>query len=406
MGLQIYFVCILFLNPTMCMSNKKSLSLHFQELKMIEQALLLKLSAQNLSESNASQLRQEYLAYQRLFNAQSSSEQQYLNAQAVALSDAIIKGKSPMHFSLPDQIVCLPLIDCNGVVEKIPEQARQHRVGSLLDRLTHANLSFTLSGYLSELEKSTNQAVSAAAGLIRFAVTTHMIYHLVPEGKTTVYATIEDDDIPNQPINDEIVSGAGIKLPTDLKFNDNGLMDKKLSAPQESYRRGFFLPQLVALDDQNRLLEADLDQAISHINTMRNYLFVLNSAVGLAPYMVVDESYQYKRYGILGQLVNQGRALASYQVDMICNTIKQRAASHRLDRGFSLSLPYFNDQTLAIDHYTFDVIPKGRVMFVPAFVVIAVRAEGLRVMQNVHLNHSTRRHLLQELIILEKAFIR
>ena len=60
--------------------------------------------------------------------------------------------------------------------------------------------------------------------------------------------------------------------------------------------------------------------------------------------MVADEDYQRKRYGMLGQLVNQGRALARYETDDIIRTIKERAAQHDLNRGLSLSLPYFDDQ--------------------------------------------------------------
>ena len=68
----------------------------------------------------------------------------------------------------------------------------------------------------------------------------------------------------------------------------------------------------------------------------------------LAPYMVTDEEYQRKRYGILGQLVNQGRALANYEVEEIIKKIKCRASSHELDRGLSLNLPYFNDQYIGV----------------------------------------------------------
>jgi hypothetical protein len=133
---------------------------------------------------------------------------------------------------------------------------------------------------------------------------------------------------------------------------------------------------------------------------------VLYRVVELAPYMVTDEAYQQKRYGMLGQLVNQGRAFANYQVEEIIQTIKRRASMHEMDRGFSLRLPYFNDQTLALENYDFDVIPRGWVMFVPAFVVLAVRAQGAKVAQDTRLNKSTRRHLLIELSAIEETFLR
>ena len=47
--------------------------------------------------------------------------------------------------------------------------------------------------------------------------------------------------------------------------------------------------------------------------SMQRLLEVLHWRVALAPYIVADEEYQQKRYGMLGQLVNQGRALARYE---------------------------------------------------------------------------------------------
>ncbi len=49
--------------------------------------------------------------------------------------------------------------------------------------------------------------------------------------------------------------------------------------------------------------------------------------------------------------------------------------NQNLNRGLSLSLPYFDDQDMELKNLDFDVIPAGRVMFVPAFLVMAVSAE-------------------------------
>jgi len=120
--------------------------------------------------------------------------------------------------------------------------------------------------------------------------------------------------------------------------------------------------------------------------------------------MVADDTYQQKRYGMLGQIVNQGRALARYTTGEIIQTIKHRAATHDLNRGLSLSLPYFDDQSLEIKTHDFTVIPAGRIMFLPAFVVRAADEEQAKVAQDTRLSPSTRRHLLAELKTLEKAF--
>ena len=75
-----------------------------------------------------------------------------------------------------------------------------------------------------------------------------------------------------------------------------------------------------------------------------------------------------------------------------------------MNRGLSLSLPYFDDQTLRLDISKFEVIPAGRIMFVPAFVVHAVQQEQVKVSQDTRLNPSTRKHLLYLLDLLEQAF--
>jgi hypothetical protein len=85
--------------------------------------------------------------------------------------------------------------------------------------------------------------------------------------------------------------------------------------------------------------------------------------------------------------------------------IKQRAAAHDLNRGLSLSLPYFDDQALELHTRDFEVIPSGRIMFVPAFVVRASREEEAKVAQDTRLSPSTRKYLLIELKHLEQAFL-
>jgi hypothetical protein len=107
---------------------------------------------------------------------------------------------------------------------------------------------------------------------------------------------------------------------------------------------------------------------------------------------------------MLGQLINQGRAFARYQVHQTISTIQRRALAQELNRGLSLSLPYFDDQALKLKTYPFVVIPAGRIMFVPAFVVRAAREEAVKVAQDTRLSPSTRKHLLSELAMLEENF--
>jgi hypothetical protein len=114
--------------------------------------------------------------------------------------------------------------------------------------------------------------------------------------------------------------------------------------------------------------------------------------------------YQQKRYGMLGQLVNQGRALARYKTREIIAAIQRRAAANSLNRGLSINLPYFDDQVLQMKVRKFDVIPAGRIMFLPSLVVLATQKEQVKVEQDTRLSRSTRRHLLAEFQMFSSAF--
>jgi hypothetical protein len=128
---------------------------------------------------------------------------------------------------------------------------------------------------------------------------------------------------------------------------------------------------------------------------MQRYLYILQAAFGLAPYIIVDDQYQQKRYGMLGQLVNQGRAMASYETGEIVQTISRRAVANDLNRGLSLSLPYFNDQDLEMKMYDFEVIPAGgSCLCWPSSCVCAARLEQVKGGPDTHLSPSTRKHLL------------
>ena len=355
-----------------------------------------------------SQFRQEYLNYKELMQVQPLLVQRYLETTAASLAEAIVQGFMQVRFTLPDQVVVRNQ-DLYLKTIPVPSESREYMIGGLMDHLIRTDLRTAVRSRLLELEHSTNQALSTCAILLRHAMVMHMVHNILPSGKMVKYEVKEGEEIPSILVHEGAMSRSAITEVTDAGMGDNGrgkAIHGELPVPYVEAARRFYLPQWVAFDDEGRLLVAAVNEAEAHIASMQNYLSVLHAAVGLAPYMVADVEYQRKRYGILGQLVNQGRALASYKVDEIIRTIKRRAASHDLDRGLSLSLPYFNDQTLAMECYRFDVIPMGRVMFVPAFVVLAVRAQGAKVAQDTRLNQSTRRQLLMELSTLEGTFLR
>jgi hypothetical protein len=204
-----------------------------------------------------------------------------------------------------------------------------------------------------------------------------------------------DDNAPESAITQE--SDA---IAEDGSKDDRG----EVQTPFVPAARNFFLPQWVAFDDEGKLLVGSVKEAEAHIQSMQRYVMILHRALSLAPYITVNEEYQHKRYGILGQLINQGRSLANFKTAQIISGIKERVAKQSLNRGLSVNLPYFDDQTLVMDQSNMEIIPAGRIMFIPAFVVRAVRQEAVKVSQDTRLNQSTRKHLLHLLDLFEQAF--
>jgi hypothetical protein len=352
-----------------------------------------------------SQLRQELLGYQELLQIQPPLVQRFLETQASSLAEAVIQGLPQVRFTLPDRVVLQK--DAEAKTSTVPAELREQMTGGLMDRLTRTDLRTALRLRLGELEQSSNRSVAVSASLLRHAVVRHMVHNMLPAGRTVQYTVSEGEEIPSIPKKSDWEPESAITAATDAIATEEERGEAgrgELLVPYVEAARRFYLPQWVAFDNEERLLVGSVNEAEADIASMQRYISVLHAAVGLAPYMVADEEYQRKRYGILGQLVNQGRALALYQVEEIIQTIQRRAASHDLNRGLSLSLPYFNDQTLAMENYSFEVIPAGRIMFVPAFVVRAAREQEAKVAQDTRLSQSTRKHLLVELRNLDQAF--
>jgi hypothetical protein len=348
----------------------------------------------------ASHLRDEYEQQQALVNAQPVMTQRFLEQQARQVGEAIIQDLAQIRFSFPDSVTL------SGKQHPVPDESREQLVGGLMDRLTRTEARQTLRQRLSELESASNPALASAASLFRHVLATQLVHTMLPSGRSVKYLTVEGDEIPSIPVASDLEPESAITAATDAIVEEaepeSGRGD--LLVPYVPAARRFYLPQWVAFDDEGRLLVNNVNEAEAHIASMQRFLFVLHAAVALAPYIVADDDYQKKRYGMLGQLVNQGRALARFLTDEIIQTIKRRAKANDLNRGLSLSLPFFDDQALEVKTHDFEVIPAGRIMFVPAFVVRAVREEQAKVAQDTRLSPSTRKYLLLELSKLEEAF--
>jgi len=359
------------------------------------------------STSLSDHLTDEYKRQQALFSAQPAIIQRFLEGQGKQIAEAIVDGESQVRFSLPDRIVCTIENVEQPALVTIPQNQRAYSAGGFMNRLRKVELYKQLRHALIELEQSPDRAVSVATSLLRHAAVIHMVYNMLPAGRSVRYKLADEGEtIPFVPEDDSLEAESAITASTDAIAEEGKTEDGRgdLLVPFVPYARKFFLPQWVAFNENGELLVKSVEQAEAHIKSMQRFMEVLFLAVALAPYVSADDEYSKKRYGMLGQLVNQGRALAIYQTQEITARIKERAAAGNLNRGLSLSLPYFDDQELRLDSTKFEVIPAGRIMFVPAFVVRAVRQEEMKVSQDTRLNPSTRNHLLHLLELLEQAF--
>ena len=362
--------------------------------------------AQNISAQNIAapldQLRQEHERQMALFDKQPGIVQRFLEAQARHIAEAYFERALSVRFTLPDRVILLE----NTEPVPVPQDMREQHVGTFSDRLSRRDVHETLRKRLAELNQSSDKAVAASADLIRFAAVSHMVRTMLPAGRSITYIPADDEDIPSIPATDNMEPESAITASTDAIAEDLGTEEGRgtLQVPFVPAARRFYLPQWVAFDNSDKLIVSSVDEAQAHIASMQRFMTILFAARSLAPYVVADEEFESKRYGMLGQLVNQGRALARFQTSDIIATIKKRAKAQTLNRGLSLSLPYFDDQDLRIVSYNFVVIPAGRIMFVPAFVVRAAVEEQAKVTQDTRFNLSTRRHLLDILRMLEEAF--
>ena len=353
----------------------------------------------------AGQLRQEFEAAGALLQAQPPLTQRFAEAQARQIAEALVQKLPQIRFTLPDRVIG-PGSDAQPVA--VPADQREQSAGGagLFDRFSKTELYKAVRNRLNELEQSPNRELRLSGQLLRFATAHHLIHNMLPTGRSVTYVAAEDEAIPTMPAGGQLEAASAITATTDA-IAEEGATEAgrgELLVPYVAYARQFYLPQWVALDDHDHLLVNSINEAEAHLASMQRYMNVLHIALSLAPYIVADEDYQQKRYGMLGQLINQGRALARYETIDIVETIKRRAARHELNRGLSLSVPYFDDQTLKMELNNFEVIPAGRIMFVPAFVVRAAREEQAKVSEDTRLSASTRKYLLAELKMLEEAF--
>ena len=246
-----------------------------------------------MSETNPKQsflserLTEEYELQQALFSAQPAIIQRFLEAQGKQIAESVVDGALQARFSLPDRVViALENVGHPAAVVTIPQKQRTYAVGGLLSRIRKAELYKELRHSLNELEQSPDRAISVAAGLLRHAAVMHMVYNMLPAGRSVSYKPADEDEtIPSIPEEEGLEPESAITAPSDAIVEEGKTEQGRgeLLVPFVPYARKFYLPQWVAFDEKGELIVKSVEEAEAHIKSMQRFMEVLFLAVALAP---------------------------------------------------------------------------------------------------------------------------
>jgi hypothetical protein len=162
--------------------------------------------------------------------------------------------------------------------------------------------------------------------------------------------------------------------------------------------------QYTGFDRQGNLLVSDLHSAETIVESLARFMHLLRQIVSLHPAWETDERYSEKHALIATHLINQGRALADYHTQKIIHDIMTAWKSGEMTRGLTIFLPYLNERHYQMEDYKIVVIPPGRILFRPEFVVGACRITERHVRSDSNLSQATRWQLLSQLDTIIQAF--
>src|SRR5688572_2579717 len=128
-----------------------------------------------------SPLARELETQRAAFEAQPPMTQRFLEAQGRALAEALIQRSSQIRFVLPDRVTV------GTQTVQLPQQMQEQMAGGLIGSLTGADIRAQVRHRLSELEGSGEAGVATAAGLVRYITAYHMIYNMLPAGRSVTY---------------------------------------------------------------------------------------------------------------------------------------------------------------------------------------------------------------------------
>ncbi len=152
------------------------------------------------------------------------------------------------------------------------------------------------------------------------------------------------------------------------------------------------------------VLQVDRAAADAYLIDLARSLEHLTLAEQLYPGWTAHALYNDAAAALTTHLIKQGRALAAYYTRQMVDDIHQAWQAGKLTRGLTLLIPYFDDRRYHMEAYRVVVVPTGRILFRPEFVVGACRLAQREVRKDPALSQATRWQLLSQLDSLIQSF--
>jgi hypothetical protein len=299
------------------------------------------------AEQDQDSMRREYDWLAFLSQAQPGRAAQVMHQAAENLLTGVVQGRQRIPLCYPEYLFVTPKGETSGILAQLPAQKRQLTLGAISSLGSAAQVPLPAAlEHLLCLYHAENQALALCSRLIGFMFSQDIIQQYIPD-------------------------------PTWINAN---------------------------LVDFVKMGEACSQDSGCSLVVLREFSRLLNIAQQVTPCIACDPCFSDTKYTLETRLRESGRAVARYQTEQMIATIWRKSACHDLDRGLWLSLPYFDDPSLEIRIWNFDVIPAGWVPFMPAFVVVASIKEQALVRDDNRLNLATKAHLIAQLRMIEKAF--
>ena len=173
-----------------------------------------------------------------------------------------------------------------------------------------------------------------------------------------------------------------------------------------------FLPQpddlraakCAAFDKLGQLIAPDEPSADALVRRLSDGLQWLGTVERLFPGWITHDRYNEELEALSSCLIEQGRALAMHYTRQIVSEVQHSWWSGKLTRGLTLYIPYLDENRFRMRQYDVVVIPTGRILFRPEFVVGACRVSQHKVRKDAALSQATRWQLLSQLELIIQAF--